>query len=334
MSRGAIVVATVLDTTCSLPGEATAAWEETTALASVTQRFRFPRPESFGARIRAVELGDAQLSEISCAPLVSYRSSRLIRQSDPESYQFAVITSGWQGLEQAGHRTSQKPGGILLFDSSRPFEAFADASGQAAGSLLLQFPRKLMPLPDRVVAPLCGMSLKGAAGIRQVFRHTLGTLVGTEAELTDGDRARLSATVVDLAAALIAGHAEQESLLSPQSRTAATHHELLAFIRRNLHDPDLKPALIAEAHCLSVRTLHRVFQAYGSTVGDVIRSERLSRCRRDLAEPALRDRPVSATGARWGFPEPAAFTRAFHAAYGMPPTEYRRLALEGGDASR
>ena len=45
--------------------------------------------------------------------------------------------------------------------------------------------------------------------------------------------------------------------------------------------------------------------------------------RQDLLDPALGDRPVSAVGARWGFPDAAAFSRAFRAAYGLPPGEYR-----------
>jgi AraC-like DNA-binding protein len=54
----------------------------------------------------------------------------------------------------------------------------------------------------------------------------------------------------------------------------------------------------------------------------------LERSRRDLLDPALRARPVSAIAARHGFTEPAHFSRAFRAAYGRPPGEYRRLAID------
>ncbi|HZG04090.1 MAG TPA: helix-turn-helix domain-containing protein [Streptomyces sp.] len=320
------MMTTVLDTASLPPAERTAAWEETTALALVTTRFTFPEPERFGARIRAMELGAAQVSAIEYASLVSYRSPRLIRQSDPELYQLGLITSGRQNMNQAGRSASLRPGEIVLYDSSRPFEASIGASPEGAGSLLLQFPRHLMPLPDKVVAPLCGTALKGTAGIGHVFRQTLSTLAGPEAELTDGDRSRLGATVVDLAAAVIARHAEQTSALPPRSRMEALYHEVLAFIARNLRDPDLTPAAVAEAHCISTRSLHRMFQAHGSTVSDVIRRERMSRCRRDLADPLLRSTPVSVIGARWGCPRPADFTRAFRNATGMTPTAYRAAA--------
>ncbi|MGH3774727.1 MAG: helix-turn-helix domain-containing protein [Pseudonocardiaceae bacterium] len=47
------------------------------------------------------------------------------------------------------------------------------------------------------------------------------------------------------------------------------------------------------------------------------------RCRRDLLDPALADRPVSAIATRWGYPNAAHFSRAFRDAYGLPPREYR-----------
>lgn len=55
-----------------------------------------------------------------------------------------------------------------------------------------------------------------------------------------------------------------------------------------------------------------------------IRERRLERCRRDLLDPALAARPVGAVAARWGLVEPASFSRAFRAAYGLPPAAYRR----------
>ncbi|QIJ61072.1 hypothetical protein [Streptomyces sp. JB150] len=150
---------TVLDTTGLSPDERTSVWEETAALALVTQRFRFPDPERSGALIRVMELGAAQLSAIAYAPLVSYRSARLIRQSDPEFCQLALITSGRQGVEQGGHETLLGPGEMVLYDSSQPFQGRVETDRERSGCVLLQLPRQLMPLSDRVVRPECGAAL-------------------------------------------------------------------------------------------------------------------------------------------------------------------------------
>jgi transcriptional regulator GlxA family with amidase domain len=57
-----------------------------------------------------------------------------------------------------------------------------------------------------------------------------------------------------------------------------------------------------------------------------IRSRRLERCRRDLADPSLAAHPVAAIATRWGFASAADFSRAFRTAHGVPPAEYRRFA--------
>ncbi|GAA2788117.1 hypothetical protein GCM10010470_23340 [Saccharopolyspora taberi] len=58
-----------------------------------------------------------------------------------------------------------------------------------------------------------------------------------------------------------------------------------------------------------------------------IRQRRLERCRRDLTNPHLRQRPVHAIAARWGFTDPAHFSRIFRAAYGLSPSDYRHNAF-------
>ncbi|MYQ99142.1 MULTISPECIES: helix-turn-helix domain-containing protein, partial [unclassified Streptomyces] len=46
-----------------------------------------------------------------------------------------------------------------------------------------------------------------------------------------------------------------------------------------------------------------------------------------LADPALRDMPVHRIADRWGFRGHPTFTRAFRAAFGTSPQDYRNSAL-------
>jgi len=80
-----------------------------------------------------------------------------------------------------------------------------------------------------------------------------------------------------------------------------------SFIGDHLGDPGLSPGMIAAAHHISVRTLHKLYQVQDQTISASIHWRRLERCRQDLPGPALRDRPVSAVGARWGIPRPRHF---------------------------
>nr|WP_241265463.1 helix-turn-helix domain-containing protein [Streptomyces boncukensis] len=106
------------------------------------------------------------------------------------------------------------------------------------------------------------------------------------------------------------------------------------YIEEHLADPALSPAVLAEAHHISVRQLHRVFQQQGATVASWIRARRLERCCQDLADPAQAHVPVHAVAARWGYRRAPEFTRAFRAVYDMPPNTWRRRALRAAGTVR
>jgi AraC-like DNA-binding protein len=76
--------------------------------------------------------------------------------------------------------------------------------------------------------------------------------------------------------------------------------------------------MIAAAHHISVRLLHKLFQEQGQTVAGWIRARRLEGCQRDLLEPAEAGRPVAALAARWGYR-----SAIISAASSAPPTASR-----------
>ncbi|GHJ41598.1 helix-turn-helix domain-containing protein [Streptomyces sp. TS71-3] len=322
------MVTTVLDTSHLAVGDRAQAWTETTRQALMATRLRFLDPDRINAWIRTVALGPAQLTVMSYTPLESQRTPRLIRQSDPEMYQVALTLAGQQSIEQGRTHATVCPGELLLYDSSRPFTAVAGPHLPGARAVLLQFPRCLLPLPDKVVAPMCATAIPGRAGVGRLLGQMLTGLVDVHSDLASGDRVRLGTTAVSLTADLLAHYTDRQCLLPPQSRQYALFERVSAYIATHLHDPCLTPGAIAAAHFISTRYLHRIFQQQGSTVGDAIRQQRLARCRRDLADPSQRGVPISAIGMRWGYPRPSDLTRAFRAAMGMTPSEYRAASQD------
>ncbi|BDM74141.1 hypothetical protein HEK616_76280 (plasmid) [Streptomyces nigrescens] len=75
------------------------------------------------------------------------------------------------------------------------------------------------------------------------------------------------------------------------------------FIVERLGDPELGPEVIAAAHQISLRYLHRVFQQQATTPMAFIRQQRLDRCRRDLVNAALSHLTIHAIATRWGYPQ-------------------------------
>src|SRR5262245_15807127 len=86
-------------------------------------------------------------------------------------------------------------------------------------------------------------------------------------------------------------------------------------------DDTLDLTRLADVACLSPYHFHRVYRAMqGETAADTVRRLRLHRAAVDLITGEL---PVARIARRAGYGSQEAFTRAFKAAYGVPPARYR-----------
>jgi AraC-like DNA-binding protein len=94
-----------------------------------------------------------------------------------------------------------------------------------------------------------------------------------------------------------------------------------------LADPNLSLTTLAAAHHISIRQLQKLFATQGLTISGWIRERRLERARRDLANPAQPNVPITAIADRWMFANSAHFSRVFKAAYNISPRDYRHEHL-------
>lgn len=298
-------------------------WQETLRKSLVGTQTVFAEEEPFRARLRATVLGPVQFSSMTYTACVSRRTPALIRRSDPELYQLAVVRSGQQGIEQERRLAVGDYGDMVLYSSSRPFQATVAPGGKPATSLVMQFPRKLLPLPEREVTSLLAVPLAGSTGMGRMLSQFLLSLDENGGACTPRDKVRLGAIALDLLTGAVAHHLDRRDTLSPDSRHRVLFLSIRSFIDEHLGDPELTPATVAAAHHISVRTLHRIFTRHGTTTAAFIRRQRLERSRKELEDPRLRRLSIRSVAARCGFFRPPDFTRAFRTHYGMSPSEYR-----------
>ncbi|WP_222871742.1 helix-turn-helix domain-containing protein [Nonomuraea sp. PA05] len=144
-------------------------------------------------------------------------------------------------------------------------------------------------------------------------------------DLSASETSQLSALALalDVLTLSLADALDTEPPVPPRTGQQALTAKIHAFIQDHLGDARLAPAMIAAAHHISLRYLHRLFHEEGRTVVGWIRRQRLERCRRDLADPLLAGVPIGAVAARWGFASHTHFSRAFRGAYGLTPSAYR-----------
>jgi AraC-like DNA-binding protein len=277
--------------------------------------------------VGAVRVAETTISRaISNERCQATRTPRLISRSDAEQYRIDVAVRGHMGVEQDGRRSSLQSGDFHLVDLSRPARWVSSAERWVA----VTFPRALLPLRRDEVARLTAVRIPGDQGTGALVSSFARQLAGRLDDFGASDGARLGTTMVDLLTVALAARLDRDELASDGGQRALLPR-VHAFIEERLADPELTPGAIAAAHHISVRYLYKLFELEGDSVAGWIRRRRLERCRRDLLDPALRARPVSAIGARWGITSPAHFTRLFRAAYGVPPSEYRLAVAEPAD---
>ncbi|WP_327722086.1 helix-turn-helix domain-containing protein [Streptomyces sp. NBC_00490] len=287
--------------------------------------------DDFWAQQRLLELGPVLVWPTAYLPTGFRRTEKLVRQSDPEMYHLSLVLGGGLGFEHVGRAEAYGPRDLWVSDTSRPYEVHVPAGlgRQVLTGVGVDFPKALLPLVPSRVQQLLGRRLSGREGVGALLT---GFLTGLEQQadvLTPSDAPRLGTALVDLLSAWFAQMLEAEDALPPETRQRALTTRIRAFIRQNLHAPELTPAVIADAHHISLSYLHRIFKedTPGETVAAWIRDQRLEGARRDLTDPNLDSTPVHTIATRWGLVRAPDFTRAFRSTYGLSPTEYRAREL-------
>jgi AraC-like DNA-binding protein len=290
-------------------------------------RVRSDAREDFCATAQALDLSAVNVVKLTCSPSEVRRTPKLIRVRDPELYSVVFALRGTVGVSQADREVVLNARDFALYDSSRPFHLRVGTGPEPATLIRAHIPRALLPLPAAGMERLFAAGIPGRSGVGALFTQFLTGLTTDEVAYRPTDIPRLSRVAVDLLTTALAHHADGEARVPDDSPQRTLLLRIEAFAQQHLHEPQLSPSTVAAAHSISVSYLHRLFRERDMTFSAWIRRQRLERARHDLADSALRAVPVHRIAARWGFNDHATFTRAFRAAFDVPPREYRDQAL-------
>ena len=277
----------------------------------------------FEAWVRRWWIDDLALVDCECGPCSGTRQRRQVGETDGEFVVVLMTRGGRESVSQGDAEAELQPGDAVVWDSTKPAR-FCVWEPLSKRSLLI--PRAaLEEVNGRAWSP-AGVTLDGEAPATRLLVSYLDALSAALPALgSSAVAAARNATLELLMGALRRdGDVPSSSVAQPALRAAMDR-----YIERHLLDGAVTPNAIAVAHGVSVRTVNRIFNATGQTVGEVIRVRRLARAREDLTDSDL---PLSTIAHRWGFSDPSHFTRSFKAHYGTSPREYRCAARTGGSA--
>ncbi|WP_424860486.1 helix-turn-helix domain-containing protein [Streptomyces sp. MMS24-I29] len=277
------------------------------------------------ATITSHRLGALEVSLVQAGPQRVERSAGLVACGGDEHLTLTLQHRGTARLAQDGRRVELGPGDFALCDAGRPFvmelpEPFAFTA--------FHWPRPAVGVSEEDLQLLTATAFDTATGTGRLVAAYLESLSRSAGSLEPRQASRLATTALDLLVPLAHEHRGRPVPEAPEA-ALATLARVKDHILRNLGDPGLSPERIAAAHHLSVRYLHKLFRFEGETVTRWIQHQRLDMCRRDLARPTAGRGTVAAVAARWGFVSASHFSRAFRAAYGVSPREWRAATRSG-----
>lgn len=324
---------TTLDVTQGLAvRERFGAWQDSCSSSLIPLALRAEDPSAFAARRLWADLGAAAFQNLRFTSHSARRTPALINRSDPECCGVILVKQGTMSVRQSDNATVARPGDLVLYDSSTPFDfrvGGSDGGGDTEVNVLM-VPRQLLSSRAKKLKPLLAIRMSTHRGIAAVTAQTLSAAAGQAEDLGPGDAARLGLVLTEMLSALI-GHrldADNEQWPEPGSGTMVLAVE--RYIAQHLGDPGLNPLKVAAAHHISVRRLYQIFEARGTTVAAHIRQLRLEMVRRDLADVANLATPIQTVAQNWGFPNQSTFSRAFRERYGTAPRDYRKSMQHSG----
>jgi len=272
--------------------------------------------DRFDARLRMVCAGNARIATVeSQASHVNHGKAEVVASAGDPHFMLHIQNRGSSVHRQSGRVTRIEAGDLAFVDASRPYDVTFDKDASFFvcrlpwQTLMDRFP----DAEDFVARRLCSRS----TGTR-IVRNCVETLwlEGHSRELAD------NSLVEELVAENLRFAAHNTAFEGPDGGEAShKFDQAMRIIERRLADADLDVSSLADEMDLSVRSLQKVFAARGLTPSELLRTVRLRKARKLLQSTT---QPVTQVAFEVGFRDINQFGRAFKAATGDAPREYRR----------
>ncbi len=303
------------------PGDPFAHWHALTCRSYSVTECRAVPDRQFRARVSIGALGPLAVSDIASTvtgdePIRVTRGPADIRRDGRDDFMIWQALAGDTAFAQGGRRVRMRHGDILLHDQAQPF---ALQFGRHSHAMMLTVPRPLLlarldGAAGLVARPVAGSSRLGALAA-DLMRDLLRLADG--AEEVSARKVGVSALDI-LATALAAELAGSAATATGSQRLQHAQRYMLA----RLGEQGLDVEAVARAQNMSARSLNRLFAQAGETPIRWLWRQRLAASYRALAEGAA-DR-ITDIALAHGFGDVSHFSRAFKAAYGVPPQAVRR----------
>lgn len=221
-------------------------------------------------------------------------------------------------VSQGGRESRVEPGDFFVIDPSKPFHI--ETSDIHVHSVYLKpgALRQILPQLDSLTA----RAIRPDSGAASMFTSVLDQLFAMAPSMSEDVADDLSDALPHLLAPALRGLDRSDE--SPSRLKALHRQRITRFVRDNLWDSSLDANTIAKAVNLSPRHVYELFSDGEKTLMKSVWKQRLELCRRDMTEPALKNRSIGEIAYNWGFSNVSHFSRSFKSEFGNSPREFRK----------
>ena len=249
-------------------------------------------------------------------------TARHVARSNTDDLFICRQVAGRLALEQDSREVMLESGDITLIDPRLPY---VGRFFEGSALIVLKVTRRLLEARVGQTRDMTARSVKPVEAEHCLTAALLAMLPKYADRLGSPTEEIVKNQVLDLVAVSLANATNGKRPRLSSARSFALM-KVRAAIETRLTDPALDASTVASAAGVSVRYANDVLADYGTSIRRLIQTKRLARCRKALEDPLQRHRTVSEIAYSWGYSDMTHFGRTFRVAYGLLPSELRRLA--------
>jgi AraC-like DNA-binding protein len=295
-------------------------WREMISSSFVALDCEVPESTRFSGSLSNGALRDIQVSSVVAGAQSVSRTMARIRQNPEDFFLLSFQLRGNGRVVQSGRDALLRPGDFALYDSTRPYGLIFDADFE---QIVLRLPRALMAhrlmgldritaVPFRSQEASASLAFDFVTKLSREFDH-----------LAPAVQAVFHQALIDILTATLAQRLGANAPREMPSRLAL-RQRICSFVELHLGRADMDCRQVAEAHGISPRYLSKLFAAEGQTPSEWIWARRLERARAAIENASPSARSITQIAYDCGFKDPAHFSRAFKARFGLSPSELRK----------